>query len=128
MPAKMMTNIGCTPADFHVIDVLPEGNKFNAHLYVSLVMQSFVHWRLGEVEATDQTLIVQADNARLYKSMMSLAFIGPNAMKNTSYRAYSQIWLLRPSFFSARSRGFSVVTLSNQPMIFGQRFRSSWYS
>jgi hypothetical protein len=90
MPPKIMTNIDWTPANFHVIDILPKGNKFNAHLYVSVVLQSFVHWRVGEVEveveveATDQKLIVQADNARFYKAMVSLAFIEPNGMKKAS--------------------------------------------
>jgi hypothetical protein len=39
--------------DFHVIEVLPKASKFDAHRYVSVILQSLTDWHIGEIGTAD---------------------------------------------------------------------------
>jgi hypothetical protein len=95
---KMMIIIVWSLIDFHAVDVLPKGRKFNAHHYISVILQSLTDWHIGEVAATDRKLIVHADNTRSHTVKVSLAFIEQNGMKRTAYMPCSSD-LLPSDFF-----------------------------
>jgi hypothetical protein len=75
---------------FHVFDILSKDSKFNAHHYVSAILQSLADWHIGEVGATDRKLILHADNARPHTAEVSLAFTEQNGMKRALHPPDSQ--------------------------------------
>jgi hypothetical protein len=96
----MMIIIVWNPINFHIVDVLSKGSKFNAHHYVSAILQYLTDWRIGEVGATDRKLIIHTDNVRFHPANVLLAFIKQNEMKRTPRPPYSQISLPSTFFLS----------------------------
>jgi hypothetical protein len=42
---KMMVTIIWNPQDFHLVDALPKGQKFNANYYIDRILQPFLESR-----------------------------------------------------------------------------------
>jgi hypothetical protein len=95
--------------DFHVVDILPKGSKFNTCHYISAILQSFADWNIGEIGTIDWKLIVHIDNAQPHTSKVSLAFIEQNWMKRASYPPYLRDLTHSDFFF-----GYSKDILSNR--------------
>jgi hypothetical protein len=82
---KMMIMIVWSSIGFHAADVIPRGSQFNPDSSVSIILQRFPDWRVGEVGATDRTLIVHVDNAEFHRAKASPAFIKQKGMKMAPY-------------------------------------------
>jgi hypothetical protein len=104
--------------DFHVVDVLPKGDKFNAHHYVSAILQFLTDWPVAEIRAIDRNFFIHAPNARSHTVKVSLPFVEQNGMKMISHPPYSTDLASLDFFLFDYIKGFSLVTLSNQSMTF----------
>jgi hypothetical protein len=89
--SKMLITIVWSSINFHIVDFLSKGSKFNAHHYVFAILQSLADLHVGEVGATDRMLIMHADNARSHIAKVLLAFIEQNEMKRMPCLPYSRI-------------------------------------
>jgi hypothetical protein len=53
-----MLTIVWNPNEFHLIDVLPNGCKFNASYYMNKVLSEISEWREGQRGGATQRLVV----------------------------------------------------------------------
>jgi histone-lysine N-methyltransferase SETMAR len=92
-----MLTIVWNPGDFHLVNILPKGFKFNASYYVIRIPDPLFKWRRTRVGRTNRKMIVYADNARLHTAEMTSQFMEQNSMQRAPHPAYSSN--LAPSDF-----------------------------
>jgi hypothetical protein len=61
---KVMLTIIWNPGDFHLVNILPKGFKFNSNYYVIQILDPLSKAQRTQVGRTNQKLIVHADSAR----------------------------------------------------------------
>jgi hypothetical protein len=66
-----MLTIVWNPGGFHLVNILPEGFKFNASYYVTQILDPLSKWRRTQVGRANRKLIVHADNARPHTAKMT---------------------------------------------------------
>jgi histone-lysine N-methyltransferase SETMAR len=77
------------PVDFHLVNILPEGFKFNASYYVTQILGPLSKWRTTEVGRTNRKLIVPADNTRPHTAKTTSQLREQNSMQRAPRPAYS---------------------------------------
>jgi histone-lysine N-methyltransferase SETMAR len=85
----LMLTIVWNPSGFHLINVLPNGCKFNASHFVTNIRGPVVDWRIVQVRGSNRKLIIHAHNSRPHLATMTQRFLEQNAMKRASHPAYS---------------------------------------
>jgi hypothetical protein len=73
---KVMFTIVWNPGDFHLINILPKGFKFNTSYYVTQILGPLSKWRRTQAGRTNRKLIVRADNARPHTAKNDIAVYG----------------------------------------------------
>jgi hypothetical protein len=63
------------PGDFHLLNILPKGFKFNASYYVTQILDPLSKWRRAHVGRNNRKLIAHADNARPHTAKMTSQFM-----------------------------------------------------
>jgi histone-lysine N-methyltransferase SETMAR len=84
-----MVTIVWNPLGFHVIDVLPNGSKFNAKYYTNKILSRVSEWRQEQRGGVARRLIVHADNARPHTAAISTSFLDENGMMKAHHPPYS---------------------------------------
>jgi hypothetical protein len=74
---------------FYLIDVLPNGCKFNASYSMNNVLDTVLEWRQGQRGGVARRLVVHADNARRYTTVISASLMEENGMSMADYPPYS---------------------------------------
>jgi histone-lysine N-methyltransferase SETMAR len=83
---KMMVSIVWNPHDFHLVDGLPKGQKFNASYYIDNILQPIFESRST---GPGSGLIIHADNARPHTAQRALKFCLENRLEIASHSPYS---------------------------------------
>jgi histone-lysine N-methyltransferase SETMAR len=86
---KLMLTIIWNPQGFHLINVLPKGQKFNADYYITYLLSTLSQWRRNQRGASDRKLLVHADNARPHTALASMNFLDAHGMKKAPHPPYS---------------------------------------
>jgi hypothetical protein len=86
---KLMLPVVSNPNGFHLIDVLPNGCKFNASDDVNNVPGGVSEWVEGQRGGATQRLVVHADNARPHTAVISTSFMEENATTQAGHRQNS---------------------------------------
>jgi hypothetical protein len=85
-----MLTIVQNPNGFHLINILPNGIKFNTSHYVTLryvtdILVPLLEWPKTQVGGSDRKLIIHAHNARPHTSRVTLEFVKQNPMKRAPH-------------------------------------------
>jgi transposase len=91
---KMIITIVWNPQDFHLVDALPKGQKFNTNYYIDRILQSLLESRST---GRGPDLIIHADNARSHTAQKIFIFCRENRLEMTPNLPYSSN--LAPSDF-----------------------------
>jgi transposase len=81
-----MATIVWNPQSFHLINVLPKGQKFNANYYIDRILQSLLENR---PTGPGPSLIIHADNARPHTARQILKICQENRLGITPHPSYS---------------------------------------
>jgi hypothetical protein len=84
--------------DFHVINVLGKGWKFNITHYITEMLSPLAEWRRNQVGASDRKVIIHADNAPPHTARISLTFLNENDMTKAPH-PFSLLDLVPSDFF-----------------------------
>jgi hypothetical protein len=68
---KVMLTIVWNPGGFHLVNILPNGFKFNASHSVTQILDPLSKWRRTQVGRTNRKLIVHPDNTRPHTAKMT---------------------------------------------------------
>jgi histone-lysine N-methyltransferase SETMAR len=83
-----MLTIVWNPTGFHLINVLPNGIKFNSPC-VPNIFVPLPEWRKTQVGGSDRKWIVHADKTGLHTAKVNLEFLKHNRIKRASHPRYS---------------------------------------
>jgi hypothetical protein len=86
---KVMLTIFWNPNGFHVINILPNGIKFNINYYITDILVLLLEWRKTQVGESDRKVIVHADNAGPRAVRVTLGFLKHNRMKRALHPSCS---------------------------------------
>jgi histone-lysine N-methyltransferase SETMAR len=95
---KFMPTIVWNPRQFHLMNVLPKGCKFNSSHYITEILSPLSEWRSADAHGRTRKLIVHADNARPHVFRQTIDYLERNGMKRALHPPYSPD--LAPSDFS----------------------------
>jgi hypothetical protein len=84
-----MLTIVWNPTGFHLINVFPQGIKFNTSHYVTDILVLLLEWRNTQISGSDRKFIVHADDARPHTARVTLKCLKQNGMKRAPDPAYS---------------------------------------
>jgi hypothetical protein len=93
-----MIRIVWNPSGFHLINLLPNGFKFNASYYVTQIHDSVSVRRGTQIRRTNRKLIVHPDKARPRTEKVTLDLMERNRMKRAPHPLYSAD-LVPPDFY-----------------------------
>jgi hypothetical protein len=83
---KMIVAIVWNPQGFHLVDVLPKGQKFNANYYIDRILRQLLENRST---GRGSCLIIHADNARPHTARKIFKFYRQNRLEMASHLSYS---------------------------------------
>jgi histone-lysine N-methyltransferase SETMAR len=83
---KMMIPIVWNSQDFHLVDALTTGQKFNANYYIDRILQPLLENRST---VCGPGLIIHADNARSHTAQKALKFCRENRLEMAPHPPYS---------------------------------------
>jgi len=86
---KLMLTIVWNPDGFHVINVLPKGQKFNASYYVENILERVSQFAQASGGNRGQAFIVHADNARPHTARISQEFLQSSGLRGAPHPPYS---------------------------------------
>jgi histone-lysine N-methyltransferase SETMAR len=86
---KVMLIIVWNPGGFHLVNILPNGFKFNASYHVTQILDHLSEWQRTQVGCTNRKSIVHADNAPPHTTKMISQFMEQNSMQRAPHPAYS---------------------------------------
>jgi hypothetical protein len=78
---RAMITVTWNRGGFHVIAVLPEGQKFDTDYYTREILQKIPDWRSQQPGRRDPKVLVHADTARPQRARLSLDFFEENWME-----------------------------------------------
>jgi histone-lysine N-methyltransferase SETMAR len=84
-----MLTIIWNPQCFHLINVFPKGQKFNADYDITYLLSTLCKWCRHQRGASDRKLLVHADNARPHTALASMNFLDAHGMKKAPHPPYS---------------------------------------
>jgi transposase len=83
---KMMVTIVWNPQDFHLVNPVPKGQKFNESYYIDIIIQPVLESRST---GSNPGLIIHSDNARPHTAQKTLRFCAENRLEMASHPLYS---------------------------------------
>jgi histone-lysine N-methyltransferase SETMAR len=86
---KFMLTIVWNPRQFHLINVLPKGCKFNSSHYITEILSPLSEWRSADPHGRIRKLIVHANNAPPHVSRQTIDYFERNGMKRAPHPPYS---------------------------------------
>jgi hypothetical protein len=87
---QLMLTTVWNPSGVHIINVFPNGCKFNTSHYVTNILGPLADWHTVQARGSNRKLIIHADNARPHVATMTRQFLEHNAMKRAPHPVYSR--------------------------------------